>query len=194
MNFGNGTSETFSYNDRFQMTSQSLMRGAEVLQKYDYSYGQTDVATGAVDLTKNNGQLGKIEGFMGANKQWSQRFGYDELGRLKEAREYKQGDSFQLTYEQVFDFDRFGNLYRKAASNPTTGQQNPLPPPPIEDGDIDKSMNRFATSTVYDEAGQVIADNKFRQMSFARRCEWADGEGCEGELFGGSVGLRWVGQ
>ncbi|MER3633122.1 MAG: hypothetical protein C4325_14000, partial [Blastocatellia bacterium] len=87
---------------------------------------------------------------------------------MKEAREYKQGDNSELTYKQVFDFDRFGNLYRKAASNPTAGQQNPLPFTPIEDGDIDKATNRFAarTGTVYDEAGQVIEDNKFRQMSF----------------------------
>ena len=64
------------------MTSQSLNKGAEVLQKYDYSYGQTDLATGNIDATKNNGQLGRIESFIGANKQASQRFAYDELGRL----------------------------------------------------------------------------------------------------------------
>ena len=121
----------------------------------------------SIDATKNNGQLGKIESFIGANKQASQRFGYDELGRLKEAREYKQGDNAQLTYKQKFDFDRFGNLYRKAASNPTTGQQNPLPFTPIEDSDISKSTNRFATQTTYDDAGQVISDTKFRNLGFA---------------------------
>lgn len=167
LNLGNGTNETFGYNDRFQMTSQSLQRGSEVLQKYDYGYGQTDLATGNVDATKNNGQLGKIEGFIGANKQWSQRFGYDELGRLSEAGEYKQGDNTQLTYKQKFDFDRFGNLYRKAANNPIAGQQNPLAYTPIEDSDINKSTNRFATGTTYNEAGQVVTDNKFRNMNFA---------------------------
>ncbi len=132
LNLGNTTRETFTYNDRFQMESQSLMKGAEVLQKYDYSYGTVDLANGNVNTQQNNGQLGKIEGFIGANKQWSQRFGYDELGRLKENREYKQGNDSYLTYKQVFDFDRFGNLYRKAASNPTAGQENPLPYTPIE--------------------------------------------------------------
>lgn len=169
INLGNGTNETFSYNDRFQMTSQSLMKGAEVVQKYDYSYGEVDVATGDVLASKNNGQLGKIEGWIGANKQWSQRFKYDELGRLKEAREYKQGDNAQLTYKQVFDFDRFGNLYRKAANNPTAGQQNPLAYTPIEDAEISKTTNRFTsgTGTTYDDAGQVVTDNKFRTMNFA---------------------------
>ncbi len=167
LNLGNGTSETFSYNDRLQMTSQTLQRNTEVLQKYDYSYGQTDLNTGTIDATKNNGQLGKIEGWIGSNKQWSQRFGYDELGRLKEAREYKQGDNGQLTYKQVFDFDRFGNLYRKTANNPTTGQQNPPPYTPIEETDISKATNRFTTDTTYDEAGQVVNDAKFRNMGFA---------------------------
>ena len=166
LNLGNGTHETFAYNDRFQMTSQSLMKGAEVLQKYDYSYGQTDVATGTVDATKNNGQLGKIESFIGANKQASQRFAYDQLGRLKEAREHR-GDNDSLTYKQVFDFDRFGNLYRKESSNPVSGQANPLPYTPIEDGHISKTTNRFTSDTTYDDAGQVIADNKFRELGFA---------------------------
>ncbi|MCC7307050.1 MAG: RHS repeat protein, partial [Acidobacteria bacterium] len=149
INLGNGTSESFSYNDRFQMDSQSLLRGSDVLQKYDYGYGTVDLATGNVNTTQNNGQLGKVEGWIGADKQWSQRFGYDELGRLKEAREYKQGDNAQLTYKQVFDFDRFGNLYRKAASNPIAGQQNPLAYTAIEDTHIDKATNRFTSNTTY---------------------------------------------
>ncbi len=166
LNLGNGTQETYGYNDRFQMTSQSLMKGTEVLQKYDYSYGQTDVASGTVDATKNNGQLGKIESFIGTAKQASQRFAYDHLGRLKESREHR-GDNDSLTYKQVFDFDRFGNKYRKAASNPTTGQANPLPFTPIEENDISKTTNRFTTGTTYDDAGQVVADNKFRELGFA---------------------------
>ena len=167
INFGNGTSETFDYNDRLQMQNQSLMKGSEVLQKFSYEYGRVDLATGNVDTTKNNGQIGRIESFIGSNKQWSQRFGYDELGRLSEAREYKAGDNAQLSYKQKFDFDRFGNLYRKASSNSTTGQQNPLPFVPIESADINKSKNQLATDSVYDNAGQVITDNKFRQMNFA---------------------------
>jgi RHS repeat-associated protein len=166
MNLGNGNTETFTLNDRLQMTSQSLNKGAEVLQKYDYSYGTVDLATGAVNTAKNNGQLGKVESFIGANKQASQRFAYDELGRLSESREYR-GDNNSLTYKQKFDFDRFGNLYRKAGSNPTPGQANPLAYTPIEATDISKATNRFTTNTTYDDAGQVTTDNKFRTMSFA---------------------------
>jgi uncharacterized protein RhaS with RHS repeats len=49
MDLGNGTNQTFGYNGRFQMLSQRLQRGTEVLQKYDYSYGTTNLATGSAD-------------------------------------------------------------------------------------------------------------------------------------------------
>ncbi len=100
------------------------------------------------------------------NKQATQKFKYDQIGRLKESAEYR-GDNGNLTYKQVFDFDRFANLYRKAANNPTAGQQNPLSYTPIEDADISKTTNRFTTGTTYDDAGNVTTDNKFRTMSFA---------------------------
>ena len=166
MNLGNGTSQTFGFNDRLQMTNQTLSRGSAIVQKYDYGYGQID-SNGNLDTTKNNGQLGRIESYIGNAKQWTQKFSYDSIGRLSEAKEYR-GDTNALTYKQKFDFDRFGNLYRKVSSNSTTGQENPLPFAPIEDSDIDKNTNRFTTSTsiTYNEAGQVISDNKFRLVSF----------------------------
>lgn len=166
MSFGNGTNQSFGFNDRLQMTLQELKRDSEVLQKYNYGYGQIDI-NGNLDTTKNNGQLARIESYIGTNKQWTQKFKYDSIGRLSETEE-KRGDTNALSYKQKFDFDRFGNLYRKSVSNPTTGQENPLPYTTIEDSDIDRDKNRFtsATGTTYNEAGQVIMDNKFRLMSF----------------------------
>jgi RHS repeat-associated protein len=164
VSFGNGTTESFAFNDRLQSTSKSLQRGSTVLQKYDYSYGQVTVTNGNVDTSKNNGQLGKVEAWIGSNKQWSQRFAYDEVGRLSESREHR-GDNDALTYKQRFDFDRFGNLYRKSANNPTTGQGNPLPYTPIEDSDIDKEKNRIVTDTTYDAAGNVTQDDLFRGIA-----------------------------
>jgi RHS repeat-associated protein len=165
MTLGNGNTETFTLNDRLQMTQQQLKKGTEVLQRYDYGYGEID-GTGNLVTTKNNGQLGRIESYIGTAKQSTQKFLYDHIGRLKESAEYR-GDNNNLTYKQKFDFDRFGNLYRKAASNPTTGQQNPLLYTPIEDAHISKSTNRFNSNTTYDDAGNVTTDNKFRQMGFA---------------------------
>jgi transposase InsO family protein len=142
-----------------------LNKGSQVLPKYDYGYGQID-ASGNLDLTKNNGQLDKIESFIGTQKQSTQKFSYDSIGRLSDAKEYKGTDN-SLTYKQHFDFDRFGNMYRKAANNGTAGQANPLPMTAIESSDISKSTNRFTTNTTYNDAGMVIADNKFRSMNFS---------------------------
>ena len=164
---GNGTSENFSYNDRLQMTSQNLLKGTEVLQRYDYTYGQTN-AGGEITASSNNGQLAKIESFIGAAKQRTQKFTYDSIGRLAQSEEYR-GDTDALTYRQIFDYDRFGNLYFKAAKNPMTGQQNPLAMNWIEDSQIDKSKNQFLSSTgvTYDDAGRITSDSKWRSAGFS---------------------------
>ena len=63
-------------------------------------------------------------------------------------------------------------MYRKSANSNPTGQENPVPYTPIEEstthgtGDIEKPTNRFRTDTTYDEAGNVIVDDKFRAMGF----------------------------
>jgi RHS repeat-associated protein len=164
MSFGNGMSQTFVLNDRLLISNQTLSKGSEVVQQYDYEYGQLD-SSGNMIANSNNGQLAKIESHIGTVKQWTQKFSYDSIGRLSEAKEYR-GDTNALSYKQKFDFDRFGNLYRKNASNPTTGQETPLSYTPIEDTDISKSKNRFTSDTNYDEAGNVVTDNKFRLMNF----------------------------
>ncbi len=42
----------------------------------------TIMVIGTVDETKNNGQVGRIEDYIGTQKRWQQRFQYDSLGRL----------------------------------------------------------------------------------------------------------------
>lgn len=165
MSLGNGTSETFTYNTRFQLTSHKLLKGSTVLQRYDYKYGRMDVATGALDATKNNGQVASIDGYIGAAKQWQQRFGYDSLGRLTAAAEHR-GDNAQRSYLINYDYDQFGNRYQHAASNPASS--NPLGYIAVEDGDIDKGTNRFTSGITYDNAGNVKLDNKFtgRQYTY----------------------------
>ena len=152
------------------MTGQELKRGSDVLQRYEYGFGRIE-QNGSIDLTKNNGQLALVESWIGTTKQWTQNFRYDPVGRLKEAEE-RRGDTDALSYKQVFDHDRFGNMYRKAASNNPTGQASPLPFSPIEDADISKATNRFASGTVYDEAGNVVQDARFRDSNF-----WYDANG-----------------
>lgn len=165
LSLGNGTAETFTYNTRLQLTSHKLLKGTTVLQRYDYKYGRMDVATGALDATKNNGQVASIDGYIGAAKQWQQRFGYDSLGRLMTAAEYR-GDNAQRSYLINYDYDQFGNRYQYAASNPAS--TNPLGYTAVEDADINKATNRFISGITYDNAGNVKVDNKFtgRQYTY----------------------------
>jgi hypothetical protein len=69
-----------------------------------------------VDAQKNNGQLGRIDAFIGGTpqspvKQWDERFSYDSLGRLDVASEYR-GDNSALTWQADYDYDRYGNRTR----------------------------------------------------------------------------------
>lgn len=83
MTLGNGTVYAMTYGAaRLQLTGISLKQGASTVQEYRYAYGRVDAATGGVDATKNNGQVARVEGYIGSQRQWQQRFGYDPLGRL----------------------------------------------------------------------------------------------------------------
>lgn len=79
------------------------------------------------------------------------------------------------TYKNKFNYDRFGNQYRNSAeqTGPTGG--NVLPAQITEstnstgdNGDIDKNTNRLttATGTIYDEAGNITKDVKFRNFDY----------------------------
>lgn len=170
LTLGNGIQQTFEYNDRLQMKKIAWAKNSSVIQRYDYSFGQIDQQSGNVDTTKNNGQLAQVESYNGGTassptKQFTQKFTYDSIGRLEKENEYR-GDNGNQTYQQKFSFDRFGNRYLKAAENPAN--QNPLVPVPIEDNNVERSTNRLAanTGTAYDDAGNVISDDKFREMDF----------------------------
>ncbi len=163
LTYGNTTVQNFGYNPRLQMTSQELKRGSEVLQKYAYTFGE--VTTQGL---QNNGKLESVSSWIGTAQQWTQKFTYDSAGRLKEAKELKGGSTSTVSYKQIFEYDRFGNLFRKATSNPTSGQETWIAFTPIEPEDIDPATNRFtsASGTTYNDAGQVVADGKFRNLGF----------------------------
>lgn len=163
-NPANLVKQNFTYNSRLQVQSIELAKGNAVLQRYEYKYGQFDEA-GALDETKNNGQIAQIEGFIETAKQWQQQFEYDSLGRLKKATEYP-GTGTQFTYQMNYEYDLFGNRYQKEASN-----QNSLPYVKVEDSDINKLTNRFTvgiTDSDYDAAGNILRDPKFtlRQYTY----------------------------
>jgi RHS repeat-associated protein len=154
----NQVKESYTYNSRLQFQSLELAKGSDVLQRYEYKYGKVNT-DGTVDETKNNGQIGRIESWIGTAKQWQQRFDYDSLGRLSQASEYR-GDNAQLSYLMTYEYDVFGNRYQNAAQN----TQNTLPYVAVEDSHINKQTNRFTvgiTDNDYDASGNILRDPKF---------------------------------
>lgn len=160
---GNGAVESYVYNSRSQLLSQDVTKDGVQLQHYDLKYGVYDPATNTLDESKNNGQIAQIEGLIGTQKQWQQRFTYDEVGRLSSAREIR-GDTLQQSYLANYAYDVFGNRYQKQTQN----SSNPFTQVWVEDGQIDLATNRFIATTgvTYDDAGNVITDSKFRNRKF----------------------------
>jgi hypothetical protein len=162
--FGNAAVHTLSYNSRLQASQVKLKQNAAgpELQRFDYSYGKATQSTGAVDVTKNNGQIGRVDGFTDGTRQWDQRFTYDSLGRLSQAAEYR-GDNNQLTWQVHYDYDRFGNRQQHQLNINVAYT-------PVQLADFDTDRNRFIetgpTPTTYDPAGNILSDAKFRFLSY----------------------------
>lgn len=167
--WGNGAVRSVAYNNALQVSQIKLKQsssGAE-LQRYDYLYGQVTQSNGSVDKSKNNGQIGRVDGVINgaATKEWDQRFSYDELGRLSTAAEYQQGTGGTPTWQQQFTYDRYGNRFQSGSGN------TPIPGyTPVVSSEITATTNRFITSgltpVTYDAAGNILQDAKFRFMNY----------------------------
>jgi RHS repeat-associated protein len=160
-NWGNTAVHTMTYNRRLQ-ASQVKLTLSIVQQQYDYSYGEFNTSSGNVDTTKNNGQIGKILGTIGATAQWNQGFTYDELGRLSNITEHQSSTMSTLTFSQSYGYDRYGN--RTQSANSTLG----LPSVASSDYDTTNNNNRFVSSVAsYDNSGNILHDSKFRGMNYS---------------------------
>lgn len=161
--FGNTAVRAMAYNRRLQASQVKLTLGSTVLQQYDYGYGTFNTSSGSVDISKNNGQIGKVQATIGPNAQWNQGFSYDELGRLSNVIEHQADTMSSQTFSQSYTYDRYGN--RRQSANSTLGLQA------ISSSEIDSATNRFISSgttpTTYDAAGNITRDTKFRQMDYA---------------------------
>ena len=158
--WGNTAVHAMSYNRRLQASQAKVTVNGAVLQQYDYGYGQFNTSTGAVDTSKNNGQIGNITGTISGTTQWLQGFQYDELGRLSNVAEYQSANMNSPTYSQGYSYDRYGN--RAQSANSTLGL------PAVSSSDYSASTNRFGSSlATYDNAGNITTDSKFRSLTFA---------------------------
>src|SRR5215217_4484860 len=158
--WGNGAVHSIAYNNLLQVSQIKLKQsssGAE-LQRYDYQYGEVTQSSGSVDMTKNNGQIGRVDGVINGSstKEWDQRFSYDEVGRLSTASEYQQGTGSTPSWKQEFTYDRYGNRFQSGSGNTVLNYT------PVVSTDITASSNRFITSgatpVTYDAAGNITQD------------------------------------
>ena len=159
--WGNTAVHTLAFNRRLQVSQEKLMLGTTVQQQYDYGYGQFNTTTGAVDTSKNNGQLGKINATIGTTAQWNQGFNYDQLGRLTNVVEYQGSSMSTQTYAQSYGYDRYGN--RTQSANATLGLLSIA----SSDYDTTNNNNRFVSNVAtYDAAGNITTDAKFRSLTY----------------------------
>lgn len=158
---GNNAVESYVYNSRLQLQSLDLTKSGSQIQHFDYKYGVYNPANNTVDVTKNNGQIAQIEGFINTQKQWQQSFVYDTVGRLASAREFR-GDNSAQSYLVNYEYDLFGNRYQKQTQN----GGNPFTQIWVETAHVDQATNRFSTGVTYDNAGNVTVDSKFRNRKF----------------------------
>jgi RHS repeat-associated protein len=159
MRFGNGRWETLEFNSRLQVTQISLgtSQNATNLWKVNYDYGEIDTG-GNLNVQKNNGSIARQTiNFSGLTQPFTQSYQYDLLSRLKEAKEV---NGTQETWQQNFDYDRYGN---RISFNQVIGQQQVSQTP-----QIDPATNRFSTGQgfVYDFNGNLIQDNQGRSFTF----------------------------
>jgi RHS repeat-associated protein len=162
MTLGNGAAYSMAYDDeRLQLSAVTLTQGGGVVQKYEYRYGQVNMADGTVDTSKNMGQIATIDGTIGGQKQWQQRFQYDTLGRLSSAGEYR-GDNNGQSYLLNYDYDVYGNRYQKSSRN----ANNLVAQSWVESGAFNPTTNRLNAGLTYDDAGNVATDARFRNLAF----------------------------
>jgi RHS repeat-associated protein len=165
--WGNSAVHSIAYNDRLQISQIRLAAGGVERQRYDYSYGQINVDTAALDTNRNTGQVASIDGWVDGVKQWQQRFAYDKLGRLSTAKEVTNDVNGSQAWRLDYTYDRYGNRLQAA------GQGNV----PVAANEIDGNRNRFlspyydpnnSTSplVVYDAAGNITIDRKFNERQY----------------------------
>jgi RHS repeat-associated protein len=157
LSLGNGAMQSIQYNLALQPLSVSLSKSGAVLSRLDYKYGVVNQGSGAVEETKNTGQVGRIEGFIGTGRQWQQRLSYDSVGRLTQSAEYR-GDTLALSYQASYTYDPYGNRAQPAVQNPPA---TTLAYPPVELSDYNSASNRYTSGIVYDSAGNITDDGRF---------------------------------
>jgi YD repeat-containing protein len=153
---GSNIVESFGYNNRLQMTSQSVTQNGQTRMSLSYSYQAAAGQMGGGSTAGNAGQLMSVSGSIGGATE-SAAYTYDNVGRLVTSNQTSNGVSAQ----RRFVYDRWGN--RTEVWNATSGGSQ------IQSISLEQSggapTNRITSvtegSTVnysYDSAGNVTND------------------------------------
>jgi RHS repeat-associated protein len=163
MKLGNGLWEHTSFNSRLQPNQIGLGSSAvdSGVLKLDYSYGM--LVDGTLDPTKNSGNV-QGQTITGGGITLRQSYEYDELNRLKSAKEESPAglcrdvnNNVVDCWKQTFDYDPYGNRRFKAAE--TTVPQITLQNEAATNPAINPANNRITSAGYrYDPAGNLECD------------------------------------
>src|SRR5690606_11863810 len=177
MHLGNGRWESTAFNSRLQPTQIALgvTPGATNLLQLAYEYGAT-VAVNNGNVTKQTitvPTVGQTPGFSAV-----QDYTYDSLNRLKSAVENltPTGGSQSMSWQQTFEFDRYGNRNFVEANTNFTGFEKLCESETALCEDLRKvlnpavnqSDNRLSSSDgyVFDDAGNTTRDRQLRKFTY----------------------------
>src|SRR5690606_303578 len=175
MQLGNGRWESTAFNSRLQPTQIALgvTPGATNLLQLAYEYGAT-VAVNNGNVTKQTitvPTVGQTPGFTAV-----QNYTYDSLNRLKSAVENitPTGGSQSMSWQQTFEFDRYGNRNFDEANTSFTGFDKLCESGSalceelrkVLNPDINESDNRLSDGYVFDNSGNTTRDPQLRKFTY----------------------------
>ena len=170
LRFGNGLWEHTNYNSKFQAEEIGLGTSRTDSSKLKLEYGYVPTVNGALDPTKNNGnmlsQRISVPAAGGSPAQtFTQSYAYDTLNRLQAAEETV---GVGTAWRQVYTYDRYGNRRLDAAQTtwPKLTQPGQTAPPEVANPDINPLTNRIVEDQngdgnkeySYDPAGNLTCD------------------------------------
>ena len=177
MQLGNGRWESTVFNSRLQPTQIALgvTPAATNLLKLDYEYGAT-AAVNNGNVTKQTITVPTVcqsPGFTAV-----QDYTYDSLNRLKSATENitPSGGSQSMSWQQTFEFDRYGNRNFVEANTNFAGFEKLCESDTalceelrkVLNPDVNQSDNRLSSSDgyVFDASGNTTRDPLLRKFTY----------------------------
>lgn len=175
MSLGNGVNESYGYNNRFQMTSQTATKNQSSIISLTYGYAAAAGDSGASTTSGNSGQLMSIGGTI-ASAARNQAFTYDNVGRLKNASGWS-------AWSQTYSYDNKNNLTSISGTQAKTISV---------DAATNRILNVNGTSYGYDAEGNLLNDgvHSYQYDAAGRLAKVDAGSGNEAAYFYNSQNWR----